>query len=342
MIAQPLFQKAKSKNSWNRPGDWRPLPAPSSEGFSGLHAVWENDSNFVAFTVAGAYTVDWGDGAVENLASGATANHIYSWADLPASSLTSRGYRQAIIRITPQSGANLTSINLHVKHSQAGLVSAYSSGWLELKYNTPSLTGFLNIAQAATLVRHRHLERVQFLALGSISAYQAFNVCSGLIQVDFPANTPVSANGALFCELAVSLKSAPFINTSSMTAFGRSFNGCTSLTSIPLYDLSACTDMQTAFSGCVALKEIPALNLSAVTNFTNTFFNCQSLSRVRATGINATVSFANCSLSAAALNEIYTNLSATGSGKTITVTGNFGTSSDDPSIATAKGWTVTG
>ena len=45
---------------------------------------------------------------------------------------------------------------------------------------------------------------------------------------------------------------------------------------------------------------------------------------------------------AAALNEIYANLSANGAGKTITVTGNYGTASDDPSIATAKGWTVTG
>lgn len=342
MIAQPIFPKAKSKNSWNRPGDWLPLTAPTSQGFAGLHAVWENDSNFVAVTVAGAYTVDWGDGsAVENLATGATAQHIYSWSDLPASSLTSRGYRQAIIRITPQSGADLTNINLNVKHSQAGLVNSYSTGWLELKYNTPSLTGFLNIGSGA-IVRQRHLERVQFLALGSVSAYQAFNLCSGLIQLDFPANTLVTANGALFCEEARSLKVGPTVNTSSVTDFQRAFQNCSSLTSIPLYSLGSCANISAAFSGCVALKEIPALNLSAVTNFASTFLNCQSLSRVRATGINATVSFANCSLSAAALDEIYTNLSSTGSGKTITVTGNYGTASDNPSIATAKGWTVTG
>ena len=41
------------------------------------------------------------------------------------------------------------------------------------------------------------------------------------------------------------------------------------------------------------------------------------------------------------LNEIYSNLE-TVTGKTITVTGNYGTASDNPSIATAKGWTVTG
>ena len=47
------------------------------------------------------------------------------------------------------------------------------------------------------------------------------------------------------------------------------------------------------------------------------------------------------SLSASALNEIYTNL-PTKTGQSLTVTGNWGTSGDDPTIATAKGWTVTG
>jgi hypothetical protein len=60
--------------------------------------------------------------------------------------------------------------------------------------------------------------------------------------------------------------------------------------------------------------------------------------------MKVSVSFANCKLSAADLNEIYTNLAdLTGlTGQTITVTGNYGTAGDDPTIATAKNWTVTG
>jgi hypothetical protein len=65
------------------------------------------------------------------------------------------------------------------------------------------------------------------------------------------------------------------------------------------------------------------------------------LSQIKATGIKFTFSVANCKLSAAALNEIYTNL-ATVTSQTITVSGNHGTNADDPTIATAKGWTVTG
>lgn len=59
------------------------------------------------------------------------------------------------------------------------------------------------------------------------------------------------------------------------------------------------------------------------------------------TGCGYSISYAGCALSAAALNEIYTNL-GTVTGQTITVTGNYGISGDDPTIATAKGWTVTG
>jgi hypothetical protein len=73
----------------------------------------------------------------------------------------------------------------------------------------------------------------------------------------------------------------------------------------------------------------------------NMFSGCSSLSRIRASGFRLSFSVANCLLSAEALNEIYTNL-PTITGRTITVTGNFGTASDNPSIATAKGWTVTG
>ena len=68
--------------------------------------------------------------------------------------------------------------------------------------------------------------------------------------------------------------------------------------------------------------------------------NCDSMKRCLATGIKATT-WINGTLSATALNEIYTNL-ATVTGQTITVSGNYGTASDNPAIATAKGWTVTG
>jgi hypothetical protein len=67
---------------------------------------------------------------------------------------------------------------------------------------------------------------------------------------------------------------------------------------------------------------------------------CSSLSSVACTGINQTISFASCKLSAAQIDAIFTNLASSGSGKTITVTGNYGAATCTTSIATNKGWTV--
>jgi hypothetical protein len=58
--------------------------------------------------------------------------------------------------------------------------------------------------------------------------------------------------------------------------------------------------------------------------------------------MKVSVDYSNCNLSATALNNIYTALPTITPPQTITVTGNWGTALDDPTIATAKGWTVTG
>ena len=99
--------------------------------------------------------------------------------------------------------------------------------------------------------------------------------------------------------------------------------------------------MSYMFNSCYSLQAVPLFNTQAVTNMSYMFATCPSLSRIAATGFKYTFSVANCKLSAAALDEIYTNL-PTVTGQTITVTGNWGAATDNPSIATAKGWTVTG
>ena len=141
-----------------------------------------------------------------------------------------------------------------------------------------------------------------------------------------------------------SLTSVPLFNTSSVVFMNYMFQNCNSLTSVPLFVTSSVTNMSYMFQNCYSLTSVPALAVSSVSsssNFNNMFSNCNSLSRIKATSFNYTFSVANNKLSSAALDEIYTNL-PTVTGQTITVTGNYGTSGDDPTIATAKGWTVTG
>jgi hypothetical protein len=72
------------------------------------------------------------------------------------------------------------------------------------------------------------------------------------------------------------------------------------------------------------------------------FSGCTSLTSVELTGCKYSVSVASCLLSGTALDTLYTSLGTAAASQSITVTGNYGTPTDTPSIATAKGWTVVG
>jgi hypothetical protein len=331
--------------TWTRPSGWLDLPDfSSSQGFVGLHAVFEHGANFVAFSAEAAYTVDWGDGnAPTNYASGVTAEKNLVFTDYDASTTTARNFRQAIIKVTPQSGQNITKLDLRVPHSQAGLNINYRSGWLDITVNNPNLAAGANLVIGGTTrPLHGILERVTILSIGAVNNLTSlFQNCDALRSVP-PFNMgAVTIANSMFNGCS-SLKVAPLLDVSAPANMNQMFRACSDMIFPPDLDTTNVTSMPLTFSLCTSLQEIPAYNLANVTTgLTNAFSTCSSLARVRATGINISVSFLNCKLSGTALDEIYTNLSSTGSGKTITVTGNYGTATHDPTIATAKGWTVT-
>jgi len=134
-------------------------------------------------------------------------------------------------------------------------------------------------------------------------------------------------------------------NTSNVTNWQSFVGYCTHLKKIPVLDMSSATEVRYMFQRCHSLRSLPAMDWGNITTISTSssqgpFYLC-SLERIDITGIKASITVAIQQLSADALDDIYTNL-ATVTGKTIVVTGNYGTASDDPSIATAKGWTVTG
>ena len=229
-------------------------------------------------------------------------------------------YKIATVTITPQAANDLTSVNFFVKHNQASLVNGYSTGWLDIAIAAPSCTT-LTIGSSLTAVRHGFLERVRINQLGNVTSFlNLFNNCRTLKNVNV-ADT-----------------------ITSVTNMSNMFNSCHSLVSVPLFNTASVTNMSTTFSNCSSLTSVPALVTTAVvssTNFSNMFASCSSLARIEAKDFKFTFSVASCKLSAAALDEIYTNL-PTVTGQTITVSGNYGIAGDDPTIATAKGWTVTG
>ena len=216
--------------SYKRPADWLTLPVLTAgqQKIVGLHAVFPHDSNFVAFTCEGAFTVDWGDGTYDNYNSGVTAYHVYNYNSVSEGTECSRGYRQVIVTITPQTGNNLTSVDFNCIHNQAYLQS-YCTGWLDIKIAGAEI-GRLAFSGSSVKVRHAMLEMFEFVGSYSITDFSyMFSNC-------------------------YSLQSIPLLDTSSGTNFSYMFYGCYSLQSIPLLDTSSGTDFRYMFYGCYSLS----------------------------------------------------------------------------------------
>lgn len=401
----PLFDAGQSSAGYQRPTDWLPLPAAESQSVKILKAVLDQTENYTMLRMilnptSATYQVDWGDGVVENISSNVNALHNYNFNN-PAldGTLCSRGYKQAIIKITPTSGV-FTFCTLNLKSPSPSGLQAYNTGFLDINVNLPSLIGGARLQIGGSAVRHTNLERVNISSWGGLtlasnlflncnrlqslnenewamsnitsitgmftSCYSlksldcsnwnisalsnwsnAFLDCRGLVSCKVPSGTiPIGGNLNAAWAACSSLEGLDLsgLNVSNVTDIGALIQNCFALRSVNFagWNTSSVTNASNTFQNCYSLEKIPALNLSAVTASGAFASQCNSLTRMQATGFNVSVNVSNCMLGADDLNEIYTNLSSNGTGKTITVSGNYGTSSDGPSIATAKGWTVTG
>lgn len=127
---------------WKRPTDWLPVPdlAVDDDKIYILMAIQETTANFIAFYIEtngdGSYEVDWGDDSTD-IFQAENAYHQYNWDDISSETLTSDGYRQVLITITPIVGVNdITAVDFTtISHPQAN--QDYSSLIYELKLNCP-------------------------------------------------------------------------------------------------------------------------------------------------------------------------------------------------------------
>ena len=234
-----------------------------------------------------------------------------------------------------------------------GVVSSVPCGSLEAVpfFDTSSVTDFsLMFGNGNSGNGCSNLQEVPAFDLSSATTTsQMFVGCWSLRRVpDF--DTGSATNMSQMFYRCYSLKSAPRMDTSSNTNFYRMFAECSALEYAPDYDTTALvgssnsTGMYQFLNACVSLLETPAMNIGQGITGTNAYqyiVNSCKLTRIKFTGAKFTHIISNNMLGAAELDEYYTGL-PTVTGQTLTVTGNYGTYGDDPSIATAKGWTVTG
>jgi len=260
-------------DEWVRPDDWLALPvlAEGDQKFVGLHAVY-GDSDFVSVLCAGNYSVDWGDGTVENVAANTKRDHLFSYAAL-AGTECSRGYRQAIVTITPQAGQLLTLVNLQQKHSQAGL-SSYRTQWLDIAIVGSSLS---TLSIGGNSMNNGMLEQATYIGVNSIiSMSNMFYGCTSLQSIPQLYSGLATVFRSMF-QGCYSLKHGPSLDTSQGNDFTSMFNLCTGMLSIPLYNTSEGTNFSSMFSNCYSLPTIPAINTSKGTNFSSMFLGCHSL-----------------------------------------------------------------
>jgi hypothetical protein len=128
----------------------------------------------------------------------------------------------------------------------------------------------------------------------------------------------------------------------SVTSVSALFESCRSLNKVDLspFQNAPIQNAGTVFGNCLSIidADVSPICNSQLSTTTNMFFNCSSMVGLTAP-VPVSFSVINLKLSAAALDALYTSL-PTVTGKTIYVKGNYGISGHDPTIATAKGWTV--
>jgi surface protein len=270
--------------AWARDPSWLALPTLSTKGLVGLMAVGDTTDEVAALLgIGGAYTVDWGDGVVENFASGVSAYHIYTFSSLNSNTTLANGFRQAIVQVYPQSGQSFTSIDLSVRHTRH-TSAVYESGWLDINLSTDASTTrplLTTNANAIEALRMDQLERFVWASSGYTGtdlSYMFYNL-RNLASISLPSTSTVYNMSGMF-QNCYSLQTIPLLSTASVNNMTAMFQNCYSLQTIPLLNTVTVTNTSYMFFGCYSLKTIPLLNTASVSNMNYMFYNCYSLQTI--------------------------------------------------------------
>lgn len=203
--------------------------------------------------------------------------------------------------------------------------------------DTSLCTSFSSAFSTSGILR---LPNYNYLAATTLASM--CNGCSELEEVpDIVLSSSCTTLSSTFSSCLSLVKAPNITGGTNVTTANSMYIGCTSLTSIPNYVFPLCVSIVSFASSCTSLVCMPILTISASYTANSTILDSSfSLKRMQMP-LKFSFSVANAKMSSTALNEMYTAL-PTVTGQTVTVTGNFGTTGDNPAIATAKGWTVTG
>lgn len=286
-------------STWTRPTDWMAMPTVSvgEQKICILIHAYPNATNSFALTVAGAYTVDWGDGtAPANIATGVLASHAYDYTALSAGTATSDGARQCVATITMQAGQTMTSVTLNSQptsttgdyaHAAREIVMAGASV-STLNVSSSSLRSriywFTYVGGSSLTTLNSKFVNAAWLKGLTGTAWTSsvtdwvsiFQSCVTLEQVPLLDTGAATSMGSMFSS-CVRLRTVPLFNTVNVTTMANMFANANSLTTIPLFNTANLVSMSAMFQNCSSLQSVPALNTVNVTSMNQTFSSCVSL-----------------------------------------------------------------
>ena len=361
---------------WVRPSHWPALPEVDNR-FSGLVRVPKppnaSAAGFVVtMTLLNAVTVqiDWGDGGTSTLGSGTTV-HTYNWNTMTGPE-DADGFKYAVVSTTSsatqQPGYSFAASSIHggwvdlwLPHNTLSAHALYMSG-NRLSAHRVRYSGKPNKTQDSMFRDMAMLREVDLGGAQPTSLAHWFNGCELLEKITgLDTSLATLFNSAFYnCN---ALRDFSWISFAQATDMSSAFVECFELKTITI-NAPTITSLSATFNGCLSLRRAEVIAPNA-TSAANCFIACQLLTDVTLhtkanaartstytkanmlswindlSGSSAVLSVASCNLNAAALNQIFTNLGTVTSG-TITITSTPGSATCNRSLATAKGWTVTG
>lgn len=114
------------------------------------------DKNNIALSAKNRFTVDWGDGVIQNFKSGDVATHSYDFDNLTVIP-NADGFKEVTVKISPQNRYNLTEINFDPARESATTDLVSSALWVKIDGSLPNLCSS-TLSQGVVKNRHPRLK----------------------------------------------------------------------------------------------------------------------------------------------------------------------------------------
>ena len=287
------YIKAIGEN-WVRPADWLDIDSlvdASDEMFVGLFAVYPDKSNIASVYVGQAFTVDWGDGTITNYGLG-YADYSYTFGSIPASTETTEGFRQVVIKIYAQ--ANPWTAFFNPVITRVGVPPTQSrTNFIDIRASLPNVSSVARTLYFNDLKKFNLLGTHQSWALTNMfigaplrefysdfsnfsSMSGAFNSSNGECVI---GDITSSATSCASMFVISSVKEIGDITIDSATNISNMFNSSDIIT-VGDFSASSATSTTSIFTTCSMMREIGGVNIPSATNLSNLFPSCVNLESV--------------------------------------------------------------